>query len=238
MRTNSAMTTILSILIIAASAEAGTLNITPTRLTVTPGDDVVAFNLRNGGDQQALVEVQVFEWTDVNNPKALSPTRDLLIVPPIVEVPANQTQVLRLAPRLADVLDKERMYRLILKEVPSVLGDDNGVGFAVEMSLPIFMVPEGAKAEPAWSLRWKDVATPELVVANQGKAHLRVRSFGVFVDPGGEPIVENDDPAYVLAGNERAWALEAEVGHLKGPLTIKAETTAGLLQAVVPMPDG
>ncbi len=119
MRIKSAMMIIIFALFVTTDVDAGTLNITPTRLTVTPKDKAVAFNLHNVGDSQALVEVKVFEWTDVSNPKALKPTQDLLIVPPIVEVPANQTQVLRLAPRIAGDLEKERMYRMILKEVPS-----------------------------------------------------------------------------------------------------------------------
>ena len=54
---------------------------------------------------------------------------------------------MRLAPRMPSVLEKERIYRLIVKEIPSDLGQETGVGFADEMSPLIFMVPEGAEGQ-------------------------------------------------------------------------------------------
>ena len=238
MRMKSALLTISFLACLTTTTSAGILSITPTRLTVSQDSEVVAFNLRNDGDENAVVEIRVFEWTDVNNPKALQPTKDLLIVPPVVEIPASQTQVLRVAPRLSGELDSERMYRLLIQEVSSGLTVENGVGFAVEMSLPVFMVPEGAAADPFWTLRWKDVATPQLALVNQGEAHLRMRSFGLYDDPEGEPILEISDATYVLAGEEKAWPLNAELIQRKGPLTVKAETTAGLTESTVVVPGG
>lgn len=223
---------------LAATAGAGILNITPTRLAVSPNGEVVAFNLRNAGDEKALVEVEVFAWTDVHNPKALEPTQDLLIVPPIVELPANETQVLRLAPRLKADLAEEKMYRLIITELPSEIGQETGVGFAVEMSLPIFIAPEGANADPVWSLGWQDVATPELSIVNRGNAHLRVRSFELFADPKGNALFQSDDSAYILAGEEKRWPLKGDFSAIKGPITVKAETTKGPIDALILLPEG
>ncbi|NJO36936.1 MAG: molecular chaperone [Rhizobiales bacterium] len=218
-------------------ASAGALSISPTRLAVTPESKVIAFNLRNGSDDKALIEVAIFAWTDVDNPKALTPTDDFLIVPPIAEIPANETQVLRLAPRLAGGLEGERAYRLIVRELPAEVGPQNGVGFAVEMSLPVFLAPEGARAESTWSVRWRDPATPELMVTNHGTAHMRVQSFELFDDAARAPLFASSDGAYVLPGEEKAWPLDIALAQLEGVITVKAETTAGPLVALVALPD-
>jgi len=225
-------------LTVTVSAYAAQLSISPTRLSVTPESEAIAFSLRNGGDQKALVEVAVYTWTDINDPNALEPTKDFIVVPPVVEIPAKQAQVLRLAQRVSGDVKAEQMYRLILKEVPSAIRAENGVGFALEMSLPVFLAPQGASAKPVWSLRWKDVATPELLLANQGDAHLRVRSIELFDDPNGSPLYRNDESAYVLPSNEKVWPLGAELKSFKGPFTLKAETSNGTVERIVEFPDG
>jgi fimbrial chaperone protein len=219
-------------------ASAGALSISPTRLAVTPESKVIAFNLRNGSDDKALIEVAIFAWTDMDDPKALTPTDDFLIMPPIAEIPANETQVLRLAPRLAGGLEGERAYRLIVRELPADVGPQNGVGFAVEMSLPVFLAPEGARAESTWSMRWRDPATPELLVANDGTAHMRVQSFELFDDPAGAPLFTSSDGAYVLPGEEKGWPLDIDLARLKGQVTIRAETTAGSIETLLTAPGG
>jgi fimbrial chaperone protein len=130
------------------------------------------------------------------------------------------------------------MYRLIVRELPPEVGPENGIGFAVELSLPVFLAPEGARAEPTWTLRWRDLATPELMLANNGTAHMRVRSFELFDDPAGEPLFESDDDAYVLPGEEKTWPLNIELARLKGPVTARAETTAGPIETLIALPAG
>lgn len=221
-----------------ATATASILSVSPTKLFITPDSGATAFKLTNGGDEKALVEVKIFAWTDSDDGNALEPTEDFLIAPPIFEVSPETTQVLRLVPRIQGELDGERMYRMIITEVPSEVGPANGVGFAVEMSLPVFMTPEGANADPVWSLRWKDVATPELALANQGEAHVRVRSFKLFSDSDDEPLFASTAAAYVLAGEETSWAIEADLAGVKGPLTLKAETTRGPIETLISLPGG
>jgi fimbrial chaperone protein len=224
---------------LCAAAKASVLNVSPTRLFISPSSQVEVIRLKNSGDEKALVEVEIFAWTDSEDGNALEPTEDFLIAPPIFEVLPETTQTLRLVPRIRDELDAERMYRVVISEVPSDVGPDNGVGFAVEMSLPIFMAPEGAGPKPEWALAWKDVATPELRVINNGDAHMRVRSFEIMDDVSDKAIFSSDHAAYVLPGLEQAWSLDDINFHnLEGPVILKALTTKGLIEAQLSLPNG
>lgn len=221
----------------SVTVNASILSVSPTRLFVSPDSKAVAFKLKNSSDENALVEVKIYAWTDSDDRNALEATTDFLISPPVFNIPPATTQTLRLVPRIKSKLGSERMYRVVITEIPSEVGPVNGVGFAVEMSLPVFMAPEGAAADPIWSLRWKDVATPELLVANHGNAHVRVRSFELFDDPAGKPLYASDNAAYVLPGEEKAWPLGNDLSVLKGPITLKAITTKGPIETIVSHPD-
>ena len=224
---------------LCAATEASVLSVSPTRLFVSPDGNATAIKLKNGGDEKALVEVKVFAWTDIDDSTALKSTEDFLVAPPIFEVLPETTQTLRLISRVDSSIDTERMYRVVISEVASEVGPVNGVGFAVEMSLPIFLAPEGAEADPVWSLDWKDIATPELKLVNHGDAHVRVRSFEIIDDSSGKSILRSEDAAYIQAGKEKIWPLkEISFGSDVEILKVKAVTTRGLIEVSLAFPNG
>ena len=76
----------------------------------------------------------------------------------------------------------------------------------------------------------------ELVLRNEGTAHLQVRR--IVLRPVGrrEPAATIAIPAYVLAGQEHGWPLPAGPGSTA--LQLEAETSIGPLSVTVAPPRG
>jgi len=174
--------------------------------------------------------VEAFAWEDAVEVEGLAPTRDLLVVPPIFEVAAQSSQIIRLAMRKPLEQNREASYRLVITEVPREVGGDEGISFVVRLNLPVFVTPKGALPQPKWSLA---SSSGKLTLGNQGNAHVRVQNIALYADGGAEPVFTSDEGGYVLAGGERSWQLD--LGRVKAgaALTVKAETNLGDLESVV-----
>jgi fimbrial chaperone protein len=216
----------------ASCTLAGTLTVWPVSVALEAAGKATVVNLVNPGGSGMLVQVEMFAWEDNAEVEALEATRDLLVVPPVFEVAAQSTQIIRLALRKPLDLDREAAYRLVITEVPREVGQQEGISFALRLNLPVFVTPEGALPQPTWSVQ-RDGGGAKLTLDNEGNAHVRVRSVALFEDGGAQPVFVSDEGGYVLAGRERSWQLD--LGSLKAgaSLTVKAETNLGELEAPV-----
>lgn len=230
----AALTLLLCGQVATGPGQAGVLTVSPTRVTLDADGRAEIVKLRNPGQRASLVEVKAFAWVDATDHGALEPTQELLVVPPVFEIDPDATQVIRLALRRPLDLDGERSYRLLIKEVPPQVGDGaEGLTFALQFSLPVFVKPEGAAAEPVWSTRGD-----EIVLLNRGNAHIRLESLLLFAPDHTEPVFSTDQGGYLFGGEERSWPLDLPATQLDGPLTLKAETNLGPLETTVSWPEG
>ncbi|MEO1016772.1 MAG: molecular chaperone [Pseudomonadota bacterium] len=213
--------------------EAATFGIAPTRLSLDPGRRSGAVTLTNEGDSATLVQVQTFAWNGSLSSADLQPTRELLAVPAVFSLEPGAKQIIRVALRDQGDLQREQSYRLLITEVPTnEQQNDDGVRFSIRLSLPVFMTPDDAEPNASWSVRAGEKG-PELVLANNGSAHLRVERLDLSSTPNAAaPEASIEAPAYVLAGQSHAWPLpRAPTGEV---LHLKAETNIGELEAMVP----
>lgn len=225
----------LLLAILPVPALAASLTVAPTRVDLAAGDRSAAVTLHNNAAEPVMVQVQTFAWERGPATAELEATRDLLAVPPVFELAGNARQIIRVALRGAVVDASERAYRLLITEVPRGGGSGTGVRFALRLSLPVFVTPHGAEPRAVWSMR-TTASGMELVLRNDGTAHLQVRR--IVLGPGGhgEPARTIETPAYVLAGQEHGWPLPAAAGSTT--LQLEAETSNGPLSATVAPPRG
>ena len=215
-------------------AEAGALAVSPTRLDLAPDQRAGVVTLQNNAAEPVLVQVQVFAWPDRAETAELVPTRELVAVPAVTELPPGKKQLIRVAARGAGRADVETAYRLVITEVPPDPAEGRaGVRFALRFSLPVFLTPPGVRPKAEW---WLDDAEPQrrLVLHNRGSAHLQVRGLRLFAGGRAEPAQVIEQPAhlsYVLPGGSQTWDLVP--GAAGGALTIKADTDIGELEATV-----
>jgi len=217
-------------------AEAASLTVAPTRVEFLGNDQASAVTLQNNAAEPVMVQVQTFAWPDGPATAELVPTRDLIAVPPVFEIAGNGRQIIRVALRSPLPGPREHAFRLLITEVPRGGAATTGVRFALRLSLPVFVIPDGARPEPQWSLRGRGSGQFDLVLRNVGDAHLQVRRITWRPEGRPGPTTGIEAPAYVLAGREYSWPLPG--GAVAGPIELQAETSLGTLPATVSPPRG
>src|SRR5688572_16783433 len=110
-------------LLLCASANGASLQVSPTSVTLQARQNADGLTLTNTGTTPLHAQVRVFRWTQQGNEEKLEPTRDLAISPPMLEIAPGAQQlvrVIRLGPPPADA---ETSYRLIVDELPVETGE-------------------------------------------------------------------------------------------------------------------
>lgn len=182
-----------------AHAQTGGIQVAPVMVVLRGDDNIASLRIRNGRSRPVAFEVDVYSWSQSNGEDVLTPTDDVLVAPGVFEVAGESEQVIRLgvvAPRT----DVESSYRIIMRELPSRREGGNVLGFTLEMSLPVFVAPEGARADVQSSVTMSDEGRV-LMLNNAGGAHVQLSSVE---DVDGGAL---DAPRYLLPGASAAIML-------------------------------
>lgn len=188
------------------------ITVTPVRVDFAPGKTSATVTIGNNTERAITLQPSAVTWQQINGEEKQEPTRDVLTAPPLVEIAPGAQQVIRVALRATAQTGREASYRLLLREVPSSDKDGNqtGVKFVLNLSLPVFIAPTAAKPEAKLSAtatfraagKGKGAAPAALVLAfrNAGSAHSQVTEVKMpdgnavkmmfYVLPGGERNVE------------------------------------------------
>lgn len=224
----------LAVLLLAApSALAANFNVSPIRLEFTPDQRALAVTLTNNDDRPVVVQASGFVWVQKESKDELIPTNDLVISPPLVEIGAKGTQVIRVGRRASVTAGAvEKTYRLKLLEViPAEEAKKQGLHFALEISMPVFIAPRlSGDARAAANLEWAATNTPagELIVSLRNSGNRRTQALNLVVeDAKGKQVASHDGMFYVLAGQTRQVVLKPKLMPSSGSaLTIKTNLDA------------
>lgn len=198
-------------------AAASGLQVSPVTLTLQPSQNADGLWLSNTGDNVVHAQVRVYRWTQENGEEKLTPSRNILVSPPMLELAAADRQLIRVIrtgapPSGAGAV--EDAYRVIIDELP-VEGQEpkKGLKFVLRYSVPIFVEPAGAAPtapQLTWSLR-REGDHAVLDVANSGGTHAQLAALN-FVDAAGRRTVVQDGLlGYVLPGAQMRWTLKSPV---------------------------
>ena len=193
-----------------APACAGSFSISPLRAELSASAQTAALTLRNQESAPAVVQAEVMLWEQVNGEDRVTPTRDLLVSPAVFTLPADGSQLVRVALRRPADPQRELSYRLILTEVPQQARPDfTGLNVALRLSLPIFVAPTtAASARLDWSAARGADGAIAVTARNAGNAHARILNFNVAPAAGSAPAIPQDVTAYLLPGQARTWTLD------------------------------
>lgn len=185
-------------------ALAGKFNVSPVSVTLPARAKSTAITLTNNDSKPLTLHVKLFEWSKQGGNDQLLPTRELLVIPPILKLAPGATQIVRIgrSGQIA-VPALEKTYRLITTEVavprePTAEAQGIAIRPLLEISIPVFVPPAKAVKQLDWSL----VALGGdygliLNVFNSGTVHSKITG-AQLVDARGAVLGRQKDMFYVL----------------------------------------
>ncbi len=212
--------------------QAADLGVEPISIELSPDQQTAAIKITNGSDQPTSIQLQAVAWSQLDGKDVYTPTRELLVAPPIITLAPNSEQIIRTALRRQADPVNELAYRIFLQELPAPPPPGfRGLQVALRIGLPVFVKPQQGKAVP--KMLWSVARAPEnslkVTLQNQGNAHVQVSDFAFYVPGSDRPIAGESGSSYALAGQTRTWLLKADASAKTagGRLRLKAYTDAG-----------
>lgn len=202
------LTPLALFLLTAVPAWAGSFNVSPIRIALSPAKPTQALSLTNEGDTPVVIQVQPMLWTQQNWKDIHEPTDQVIATPPVVRIPAHGRQVVRVGLRRPLAAGTEGTFRLYLTEMPTVAKTDQvGMQVSLRLDLPLFVATTNdLRPDLRWSVARDETGLPQVVVTNTGSAHVQLTDIRFWQ---GDQIVATPQlaNAYVLPGATRRWPL-------------------------------
>jgi fimbrial chaperone protein len=219
------------VLLLPGFAAAAGWNIDPVRIELSQEQQTAALTVTNDSDQPTSIQIHAVDWSQVDGKDVFSPTREILVSPPLVTIAPKAEQIIRVALRRLPDSSSELAYRINLQELPPPPSPDFvGVQVALRIGLPVFVQPQkgGAAPKAIWKISKVADDTLKVEVRNQGQAHIQISDFALYVAGGDQPITDESVSSYVLAGQTRTWLLKTRslVKIADGRVRLKAYTDA------------
>ena len=202
----------LGAMLLPAAGWAGLFTVTPVRIFMTPKDRAVAVTVTNDGDEELVMQAEVFNWSQkAGGEDVLVPSEDLILSPPILKVAPRSRQVVRLARLGPPPTSQQVTYRLVVREVPEAkqAQKDIQVQIALAFSMPVFITPPGAKRDLACSARRSGPQALAASCENRGSAYAQIRSIGLTAADG-TPVAVRESGGYLLPGISRSFEVQAK----------------------------
>ncbi|MES2503814.1 MAG: fimbria/pilus periplasmic chaperone [Myxococcota bacterium] len=206
-------------------------------------------NLQIGNSSKAGVTIQgsVAKWERINGQDILVPTKDVIIAPPMILVPPDRVQIIRVVRVKSTPVEGEEAYRIMLDGLPPpplmLQKSAAGAMFVTTMSIPVFF--SARDVQPA--VEWKAIRQGDRLIVkgtNTGKKHFFAREIiAEQASPkGGAPVkipLVSNGAARILPGASELWISEPLKGGFalgqpvilnintpKEPVTVSAAITA------------
>jgi fimbrial chaperone protein len=183
-----------------------------------PRDRAIAVTITNEGDEELVMQADIFVWNQkANGEDDLTLSEDLILSPPILKLAPKSRQVVRLA-RLRPTPARDQLqYRMVVREVPEAkaASDNVQLQIALAFSLPVFITPAGAKSRLDCIVERAAEDTIRAVCENTGNAYAQPREF-TLIGPAGAKLASRDSGGYILPDIKRSFDIRATEGRIPG----------------------
>lgn len=215
-------------LLVCVSADAADLRVSPTRLEFAEGEAVRTLTINNPGPVPVLIETQAFTWLSTQDQGQLQPTKDLIVSPPIVEIPGQGQKQLRLGFRPASGARQscELSYRLWVTEVPRAGTQPGPLRLRTRLSLPVFrQLDAGCEPQLGWS--WD---SGSVVIHNHGDGYAQLQDL-TLLTPGQRWPLDQPSLGYLLPGERWQIQLPGDWSQTDSDqLRLRAQSRRGMVE--------
>jgi len=192
-------------------ASAAGWDLDPVRIELSPQQQTAALTVKNSSDQPTSIQIQTVAWSQHDGKDIYTPTKELLVSPPIVTIAPKSEQIIRVALRRQAEVSSELPYRISLQELPPPQSSTfTGVKVALRVSLPVFVQSQQGGVTP--KMTWNASEMPDnqlkVTVRNSGNAHVQISDFALYIRGYDKPFASEAGSSYVLAGQTHEWLLK------------------------------
>lgn len=214
-----------------ANAQAGSLSVSPIRLTLNQQDASQVVTVRNNSSKSSVIQVDALKWSQHDNQEDYTASREILATPPIFTVPPGESQIIRVGLWNVAPASIEQAFRLILQEVPPPPDPENrGLHMALRISMPVFVKPTGATtADLYWQAQSVGDNNLTISVNNTGGSHEQLSELKVYQNNAEAPLFEQKMLKYLLPETSHSWSFKSNRQvKIGATLHIEAKTETGL----------
>ena len=214
-------------------------------------EKATAIWLKNVGTADALVQIRVYKWEQIDGKDSYTEQTDIIASPPIVKIKPGDNNMLRLSRAHTLPDGREYAYRIIVDELPITIEAQNAstkaqVNFQMRYSIPLFAYGKGlgsgfsqqSNQENAKKALAKPLLTWSLQADEQGQNHLFIRNSGlkfarlgnIALTKQGQGLGAQHKPltAYVLAQSSTSLPISAAMRQqLASQTVLYAEDSSG-----------
>lgn len=197
---------ILILILLVPAANANSLTVDSTRVTLSSKQQVFALRVHNNTDRPMTLQLKAQRWQQQDGDDIYADTRDLLLLPPLFTIGAQQSDTVRIGLRKVPDEHTELSYQLYLHELASSQSADSTLN---TVNVPVFIEPASGSA--MHELEWVTTLTVEgervLSVVNHGNGHAKITKLqGIHPEHALNQSINN----YVLPGARLSWVVSRE----------------------------
>lgn len=206
-------------------AAAGTFQVNPVVLEITPGRRTATISVTNRGSDGVPVRVTIYRWTQQDGEDVYTPASELIASPPMFTIPANGVQHVRVGPRGQAA---PGAYRVMIEEIPGSVAGHNGVNIALRLNLPLYIYTErGGEPQLRWSASRSGSGEVVVEARNSGTRHSQIVGIDV-VDAAGRVTPLATQMGVVLPGGTKRWNVGSRAELAPGSnLQLRIRSAAG-----------
>ena len=141
--------------------------------------------IENTGDAPIVIQGQVLAWAQDAGKNVRTPSRALILNPPLFQLAPGEKQLVRVAPRNGPPRETEAAYRAVFTEIlPEGGPRQEGLSFRIALAqdIPVYIEPVLPDKGP--DVRWEAQRTAEgyrVTVINNGQRHFRLTNVNLSV---------------------------------------------------------
>ena len=158
-------------------------------------------------------------------------TKDLIVAPPILKIPAGKTQLVRIGWRRPGSINKELTYRLFIQDLTPYKALQNTIQFKIQASMPVFIQPSTPLYQAAWQIKRLGTHQIKLILNNTGNMHIQVSTI-TLTNANNQIVATVNAAAYVLPQESINTTLQTKIP-ISNSVTVTADTDNGKLTANV-----
>lgn len=219
-------------LALATHASAGSLQVSPIRVDLSPEQPAAVMKLHNRGSETITAQVRVFGWSQTLDEDHLDEAHGIVASPPIISIPAGGEQTVRILRTTREAPAGEETYRLLVDEIPQAeTARTTGVRMQLRYSVPVFANVSAGAETPKVDFSLTRAASGAdakgaparlmLRASNTDTAHAQLSQVRIEWADGHTTEVAPGLLGYALAHAERQWPV-ADAGAGSSTATVHA----------------